>query len=248
MKKLILASAVMTAFVGSLAHAEDAKPEHAVSFNAAVVSDYRYRGISQTRLKPALQGGADYVHNPSGFYAGTWLSTIKWTKDAGGDGNVEVDIYAGKRGEITKDVSYDVGVLGYIYPSNDLDNIAGFENADTYEIYGQLGFGPAYVKYSHSVSNLFGFWDSKNSSYVDVGANIDASNGYTLALHIGHQTIKNNSAYNYTDYKIGVTKEFSGVNVGLAIVGADSSKAYYYTPAGKYTGKSGLVLSLAKTF
>lgn len=99
MKKLILASAVIAAFSGSIAHAQDKKPDHEVSFNAAVTSDYRYRGISQTRLKPALQGGADYTHNPTGLYAGTWLSTIKWIKDVpGGDASIEWDIYAGKRG------------------------------------------------------------------------------------------------------------------------------------------------------
>lgn len=111
MKKLLLAVAVAASFGASLAHAEDAKPDNEVSFNIGGVSDYRYRGISQSRLNPALQGGADYTHNPTGFYAGTWLSTIKWTKDAGGDGNIEWDIYGGKRGEIVKDVSYDVGFL-----------------------------------------------------------------------------------------------------------------------------------------
>jgi hypothetical protein len=54
------------------------------------------------RLDPALQGGADYTHNPTGLYAGTWLSTIKWTKDAGGSGDVEWDIYFGKKAKSPK--------------------------------------------------------------------------------------------------------------------------------------------------
>src|ERR1700757_1245618 len=79
-KKLTLAAALTLAFATMGAHsaraedapaAAEAKPDNEVSFNAAVASDYRYRGISQTRLKPALQGGADYTHNPTGFYAGT---------------------------------------------------------------------------------------------------------------------------------------------------------------------------------
>ena len=90
MKNLILSTAIFAAFAGGSARAEDsapaAKPDNETSFNAAVVSDYRYRGISQTRLKPALQSGFDYTNNPTGLYAGTWLSTIKWTRDAGGDG------------------------------------------------------------------------------------------------------------------------------------------------------------------
>ncbi|MDO8701469.1 MAG: TorF family putative porin [Undibacterium sp.] len=248
MKKLLLCAAIAATFTTSFAFAEEAKPDNEVSFNIAGVSDYRYRGISQSRLKPALQGGADYVNNPSGFYAGTWLSSIKWTKDAGGSGDVEVDLYAGKRGEIVKDVSYDVGVLAYVYPSNGLGDLPGFANANTTEVYGQVGYGPAYMKYSHSVTNLFGFVDSKNSGYLDVGANIEVAPGYTLGLHYGHQSVKNNKAYAYDDWKIGVTKEFFGVNFSLAAVGTNAGKTLYITPAGKFTGKSGVVLSAVKTF
>jgi uncharacterized protein (TIGR02001 family) len=248
MKKLILAVAVTAACAGSLAHAEEAKPDNEVSFNIGAASEYRYRGISQSRLDPALQGGADYTHNPSGFYLGTWLSTIKWTKDAGGSGDVEWDIYGGKKGEIVKDVSYDVGVLSYVYPSNGLGNVPGFANANTTEIYGQLGAGPAYIKYSHSVTNLFGFIDSKNSGYLDIGANFDLGEGYSLGLHAGHQKIKNNSAFDYTDWKVGVTKEFFGVSFNLSALGTNADKGLYVTPAGKFTGKNTLVLTAVKTF
>jgi uncharacterized protein (TIGR02001 family) len=247
MKKRILtviaAVTVTIALTSSFAHAEDKKPEHEVSFNAAITSDYRYRGISQTRLQPALQGGADYTHNPSGFYAGTWLSTIKWTKDAGGGGDVELDIYGGKRGEIVKDVTYDVGVLGYIYPSNALN-----PNANTTEIYGQIGYGPAYAKYSHAVTNLFGFADSKNSGYLDLGANIEVKDGYILNLHAGRQTVKNNAAFSYTDWKIGVTKDFGVVTGALAVIGTNTSSYVGPVSDAKNLGKTGVVLSVSKTF
>lgn len=248
MKKLLLGAAIAAAFTASFAHAEEAKPDNEVSFNIGGVSEYRYRGISQSRLDPALQGGADYTHNPSGFYAGTWLSTIKWTKDAGGSGDVEVDLYAGKKGEIVKDVSYDVGVLTYVYPSNGLSKVAGFANANTTEVYGQIGYGPVYIKYSHAVTNLFGFVDSKNSGYVDLGASFEVVPGYTLGVHAGRQTVKNNSAYTYNDWKIGVNKEFVGVNFGLAVIGTNANEQLYVTPAGKFTGKTSLVFSAVKTF
>jgi uncharacterized protein (TIGR02001 family) len=249
MKKLMYASAIVAAFAGSYAHAEDAKPDNEVSYNAAVTSDYRYRGISQTRLQPALQGGADYVNNPTGFYAGTWLSTIKWTKDAGGSGDIEWDLYAGKRGEIVKNVSYDVGVLSYVYPSNGLSRVPGFANANTTEIYGQLGYGPGYIKYSSSVTNLFGFVNSKNSGYLDIGANIDAGAGLVVNLHAGHQTVKNMSVASYSDWKVGLTKDFGVVSGALAVVGTNASKTAYASPAnGKFLGKTALVLSISKTF
>ncbi|MES2262442.1 MAG: TorF family putative porin [Pseudomonadota bacterium] len=253
MKKLMLAAAVMAAFTGGFAHAEDASPEaksdHETSFNAAVVSDYRYRGISQTRLQPAVQGGFDYTHNPSGFYAGTWLSTIKWTKDAGGGGDIEWDLYAGKRGQISEAVSYDVGVLSYVYPSNGMAHVAGFANADTTEIYGQLGYGPAYAKYSHAVTNLFGFVDSKNSGYLDVGANLEAGEGYVINLHAGHQQVKHTGAASYTDWKIGATKDFGVASAALAVIGSNANKMAYASPAnGKFMGKSALIMTISKTF
>jgi uncharacterized protein (TIGR02001 family) len=245
MKKLLLCAAVAAAFTGSLAYAEEAKPNNEFSFNLGAVSDYRYRGISQSRLEPALQGGADYTHNPSGFYAGTWLSSIKWIKDAGGSGNLEVDVYGGKKGEIVPGVSYDVGVLSYVYPSNGLA-----VDANTTEIYGQIGYGPAYIKYSQAVTNLFGFDNSKNSGYLDLGANFEVAPGYTLGLHYGHQSVNNNSAVAYDDWKVGVTKEFFGVNFGLAVIGTNANEKLYVTPApdNKFTGKTAVVLSAVKTF
>ena len=250
MNKLLLAAALCAAFAAHAAQAQEAaKPDNELSFNAAVVSDYRYRGISQTRLQPAVQGGADYVNNPTGLYVGAWASSIKWTKDAGGDGDVELDLYAGKRGQVSDAVSYDVGVLTYVYPSNGLKNVAGFANADTTEVYGQLGVGSAYIKYSHAVTNLFGFVDSKNSGYLDVGANIEAGEGFTVNLHAGHQKVKNNEAADYTDWKVGATRDFGIVTGALAVVGTNGSKTAYASPAnGKFTGKTALVLTISKTF
>lgn len=238
--------ATLTAIAGAAvfagaAHSEEKKPDNEVSFNASLVSDYRYRGISQSRLRPALQGGADFTNNPSGFYAGTWLSTIKWVKDGGGDGSLEWDLYAGKRGELSGGVSYDLGLLGYIYPSNGLK-----PSANTWEVYGQLGYGPAYLKYSHSVTNLFGFADSKNSGYLDLGANIEAGDGYTVNLHLGRQTVRHGSQYSYTDYKLGVTRAFSFATVSFALVGTDTDA--YVGAGGRNLGRTGLVLNLTKVF
>jgi len=253
MKKSLLAVAIATTFLTGFAYADDAKPEEAkpdneVSYNAGLASDYRYRGISQSRLDPALQGGADYTNNPTGFYAGTWLSTIQWTKDAGGGGNVEWDLYAGKKGEIVKDITYDVGVLSYVYPSNGLGSVPGLVNANTTEIYGQIGLGPVYAKYSSSVTNLFGNPNSKNSGYLDLGASFELPDTYTLVVHAGHQMIKNNSAYSYTDFKVGVTKEFVGVSFTLAVIGTNANRSLYVTPSGNFTGKTSLVLTAVKTF
>jgi uncharacterized protein (TIGR02001 family) len=226
-----------------VAQAADAPaPEHAVSFNAAVTSDYRYRGISQSRLNPAVQGGADYTHNPTGFYAGVWASSIKWTKDLGGDGDVEIDIYGGKRGEITSGVSYDVGGLYYAYPSNGFD-----PSANTFEVYGQVTVGSVYAKYSYATTDLFGTIDSKKSGYFDIGANVEVAPSWVMNLHIGTQKVANNSALSYTDWKVGVTKDLGFASLAVAYVGTNTD--VYVSPVnGKNLGKNGAVVTLSKTF
>jgi len=250
-KNLTLAAAIALAMAtmgAGLAQAEEqaaaapeAKPDHEISFNAAVTSDYRYRGISQTRLKPALQGGADYVNNPTGLYVGTWASTIKWIDDAGGDDKVEWDIYFGKRGEIMPDISYDVGFLAYIYPDHGLTPAP-----TTKELYAQIGYGPFALKYSHSISNLFGFADSKNSGYIDGMFNNDVYDGWTVNAHVGHQKVHHNSAVSYTDWKLGVTKDFGIATVSLAYV--DTNTKAYIGPYNKDLGKAAAVLMISKTF
>jgi len=238
MKKFVLAAALAALFSAR------AVADNAVSFNVAAVTDYRYRGISQTRLQPALQGGADYANNPAGLYAGVWASTINWIKDAGGDGSGELDLYAGKRGQVSEALSYDAGVLTYVYAANGLP-----VSANTTEIYGQLGYGPAYVKYSHSVTNLFGFADSKNSGYLDIGANIDAGDGYTVNLHGGHQKVKRNGAASYTDWKLGVSKDFGVVSGAMAVIGTNAQESAYTSAVnGRFLGKTALQLTIGKVF
>ena len=257
MKKLILASAILAAFGANLAHAADAAdaadaapaPEHSLSYNVGVASEYRYRGISQSRFQPAYSVGFDYAHNPSGLYLSAWASTIKWIKDGGAtDGKYEIDFYGGKKGEIAPDVGYDIGGLYYLYPKNTYGNVPGYSNANTFELYGKINKGPFYLKYSHSLSDLFGFQNSRNSYYIDGGADLPLTEGLVLNLHVGHQKVANLSAADFTDYKVGVTKDFGFVSASAAYIAADSNKAVYYSPNGTNTGKANLVVSLTKTF
>ena len=172
MKKTILAGAVLAALgadanVAIAEEAAAAKPDNEVSFNVGIASEYRYRGVSQSRFKPAYSAGVDYVNNPSGVYLGAWGSTIKWIEDGGAtDGNLEVDVYGGKRGELAPDISYDVGGLYYWYPKNTYGKVPCGDlyctsNANTFELYAKVGTGPYYFKYSHSLSDLFG-WNTLN--------------------------------------------------------------------------------------
>ncbi len=212
MKKSLLALAVLgTLSASAAAH---------LSYNIGVVSDYRYRGITQTNFNPALQGGIDYAHS-SGFYVGAWGSTISWIKNTGdanrligntmtgfsAGSNLEIDLYGGFKGNLTKDLGFDVGVLQYWYPGNKLDAIrsAGglqlLQKAETTEVYGGLSYGPISAKYSYSLGSLFGQTqcnvtgalpcrnNSRGSTYLEINGNFDLGGGWTLTPGIARQTV-----------------------------------------------------------
>lgn len=218
-----------------------------VAFNVGAVSDYRYRGISQTNLKPALQGGIDY--SAGGFYLGAWASSIKWIHHFNGNSDVEIDLYGGYKGELAKGLGFDVGVLTYQYPNNNLS-----PNANTTELYGALSFGPVTAKYSHALTNTFGNPDSKNSWYLDLSASFELTDGWMLAPHIGHQKFTGpvGGVATYTDYSLTVSKDFNGLVPSIALVGTDADKGFYVPgPAAnssKFLGKAGVVLGVKYNF
>lgn len=235
---LALAATLTIAAMPTLVHAQEASP---LSFNISLTSDYKYRGISQSRRKPAIQGGIDYAHS-SGFYIGTWASSIKWIKDGGGGADAEIDVYGGYKGTITEGLGFDVGVLTYQYPGHDLS-----VSPNTTEVYGAVTYGPATLKYSHSTTNLFGFSDSKNSGYVDLSATFDVGGGFTVTPHVGHQKVKNNDTFSYTDYSVTVNKDWYGFTFGASLVDTDTD-SNTYVGQGKDLGKGSLIVSVKKVF
>ena len=239
-----LASAIALTPLLSQAQQKPPEPDYTLTGNVSLVTDYRYRGISQTRLKPALQGTVDFAHK-SGFYLGAFGTNIKWIKDSlpTSGGSVEIDLYGGYKGAISGDLGYDVGLLQYFYPGNNLS-----PNANTTEIYGGLTYKQFSLKYSRSISTLFGFANSKGSGYLEGNATFDLGDGWGVTGHLGHQSVASNSGFSYTDYKIGLTKDLSGFILGAALVGTDTKKYVGPAPGNKNLGKDSVVLSIGKNF
>ncbi len=252
MKRALLALAAMMTLSAAptVSHAEGP-----LAFNAAVSSDYRYRGISQSRLKPAVSAGFDYTA-PQGFYFGAWGSTIKWVEDWGGDANLEIDLYAGYKGEISKGLGFDVGVLQYVYPSAKTATWdAAFKDPNTTEIYGALTAGPLTGKLSYSLTNLFGNYDfakgqnSKGSYYLDLSAPFEVGGGFTLTPHVGYQKVEKIANASYTDYAVTLSTEIKGFALSAAVVGTNADKTFYAAPTnGKFLGRSGVVLAAKYNF
>jgi uncharacterized protein (TIGR02001 family) len=273
MKKTALVTAAVLAMtaVPTIAFADDAPAASPITYNIGAVTDYRYRGISQSKLHPALQGGIDYAQGP--FYVGTWASTIDWVTDsmksynnagaASGDEGfvpvstsgapVEWDLYGGTKGDIIKDtLSYDVGVLAYVYLGQQFHKI-GLANPDTGEFYGALTYGVFTGKVSISATPLFGVPKSKGSQYYDLSANFDLGSGLTLTPDVGYQNITGSVSkaadLSYSDYSLTLGKDFGkGFSASVQVIATDAKKADYQTSNDKFTGRTGFVAGVKYSF
>ncbi|WP_416049667.1 TorF family putative porin [Cupriavidus basilensis] len=232
------------------ATAADASP-HTFTANVTLASEYRYRGLMQSNRRPAIQGGFDYTHS-SGLYVGNWNSSISWLGDSNAkvSAPIEMDFYGGFKNTIMLgglEWNYDVGVLEYYYPG---DYPAGYTRPYTTELYGGIGYGPVFLKYSHAVTNLFGFNDSKNSYYVDLSANVPLNVwDLTLNAHVGYQKVRNVTDASYTDWKLGLTKDLGkGFALAIAYIDTNANKSVYTNVPGRYIGKAAAFASLTKTF
>jgi uncharacterized protein (TIGR02001 family) len=212
-----------------------ATPDFTLSYYVAGVTDYRFRGVSQTSKKPALQAGIDFGHS-SGFYLGAFGSNVNWVKDFNGasKGSVEIDLYGGFKKEIIKDLTIDGGLITYRYPGNNsgkagTPGAGGVSNANTNEIYGAVTYSLFTAKYSRSLGDFLGNINSSGSQYFEAAAAIDLGNGFTLTPHAGHQKVANLSVANYTDYSLTIAKDFgNGLSVNAALIGTNSKKNGFY--------------------
>lgn len=262
----IAVTACSVALPGAVLAQSAPKSDWTLTGNVSVVSDYRYRGISQTNRKPAIQGGFDLAHS-SGFYVGNWNSSISWLSDASGayttnngatgngnvSSNIEMDFYAGYKGEISKSLGFDVGALYYYYPGSYPSN---FNSPNTGEIYGALTYGPVTGKVSYAVTDLFGAPSSKGSYYLDLSAGFDIGSGFMLNAHVGHQRVDSASFRttkdaSYTDWKLGISKDLAGLNFALDYIDTNAkgnAGQFYRNKFNKDLGKGTLVLTAKKTF
>lgn len=248
------------------ANAEDA-PAAASPFtgNFGLTTDYIFRGVSQTQQQPAVQGGFDYSH-ASGLYVGTWLSNVSWVKEGGFKNNssLEVDLYGGYKGA-AGDFGYDLGVITYYYPGN---QVAGATDPDTTEVYVGGSWKYVSLKYSRVVSDYFIGWGgpgglgvsanqkTKGSDYLDLSVNYPVAESWTILAHAGHQKVKNYTDASYTDWKLGVSKDMGYGTVTLAytdtngkLLDADGNNVYIFgVAAPKKVAEGRLALSFLKTF
>lgn len=166
--------------------------EFEVSANAAILSDYVFRGISQTDENFAIQGGFDIAHE-SGLYIGTWGSNVDYND--GDESSIEIDLYAGYGAEVNG-FSYGIGGLYYFYPG--ANDSLGY---DYFEVYGSLGYDCEVASATVSVNYSPDYFGSSGDAiYTRLGVEVPLSDSFTLSGGIGHQEIDDNLAYGVPDY------------------------------------------------
>ena len=263
--KLALAAALTLPAMSVFAE-EEAASDHSVTYNMALHSEYIFRGYTQTHNDPALSGGVDYEHS-SGFYLGTWLSNVSWIRDnsaSDGGHTLEIDVYGGYAGEIgDTGIGYDIGALQYFYPGDMKSTVAA---ANTFELYAGLSYKDLAVTYYEVMSKDAWTWgdnhsnsddDARGSFYLsvdfehDVGQYLNVS-GLTATVHVGHQNFagQSNNDSSYTDWLIGLDKEYKGLNLGLQYIttNIDNTQAVWAANGSNKPGEDRLVGYIAKEF
>jgi len=242
----------------SAAFAQTAPTAPEVTYNVGVVSQYRYRGLAQTKGRPALQGGIDYA-NKDGYYLGAWASQIQWIKDASQtnntySGNTELDLYGGYKFK-SSGIDFDIGFLRYQYIGNNYGTRAAagntqYSDANTNELYGAATLGAFTFKISNSMTDLFGYVGTKYSDYYDLTANFDMGAGITLTPHIGRQVVASRSDLSYTDTSLTVAKDIgNGLTLSAAAISTNASSSLFNSNSTSYaTGKPAVVLGLKYGF
>jgi uncharacterized protein (TIGR02001 family) len=260
-------------------------PEHTFTANFGLFSEYRFRAIAQTFKKPAIQGGFDYTH-ASGIYLGNWNSNV--SEGAGYPaGNLEMDFYGGWK-KTWGDWGLDLGGIYYAYPGTDANSTTvpstAIVNPRTGAVHtGSVNNKELYIggswkflslKYNHATGDYFSQPGTKGSHYLDLTANYDLGGGWGINGHVGAFKLKNwdvgtdATRADYTDWKVGVTKDISGWVLAASYIGTNgkgscgaANPGYYCfanqlpnTGVGSGTAKftnaanGTLLLSVSKTF
>lgn len=276
---MALMSAV-SALAATAAHAEETAPPPAITISgsAALVSDYRFRGVSQSNGGAAVQAGITVSHE-SGAYAGFWSSNLAGWGTFGGP-NLELDLIAGYKFPVAKVATVDVGLTFYTYPGG----ASKTAFAEPYvKLSGTVGpasltAGVAYAPkqealgkwYNSGASAVAGVYDNpgdkKDNLYIwtDAAAGIP-STPVTLKAHIGYS--KGNSGLGpngtsvaptgkYVDWLLGADIALGKLTLGLAYVDTDISdkEALYLQPNfsstknGKTIAGSKFVASITAAF
>jgi hypothetical protein len=249
MKKFLTVAAMLAVGIGSAAAADlpakvytKAPPPPAfdpwdVAFGAGIMSDYVFRGVTQTNHQPGVTAYFEPRYNFTKdfqVYVGTSFENVSFANRAAG----EVDIYGGFRPTFGA-WAFDFGVWGYLYPGgvcagNGIGGVCGFDPTQIVLANGNflkkdVSYYEAYAKVNYTFNDYFTlggtYFYSPNflnfgtdSSYASVVGKVTAPStflpngiGAYLSGEFGRQWLGTTDAF-YGSIRL---KDYNTWNVGV---------------------------------
>jgi uncharacterized protein (TIGR02001 family) len=201
-----------------------------VTGTLAAVSDYDFRGISQTMEDPALQGSIDWA-NDSGWYAGVWGSNVDFGD--GAESNIELDGYFGYAFENEEGLGWDVGLVYYSYWPDD-------DDINYPEVYAGINYKGLGLKLWYTNDYI---QSDESAMYFEGNYSFTLPKDFSLDLHAGHYSgdgIEGETGDSYIDYSLGVSRTFGNLDLALKYVDTDIDDPEL--------GDGRLVFSISTTF
>lgn len=217
------ALALITAAAPAMAQeATDPAPAITITGSATLTSDYRFRGLTQSRERPAVQATVN-VNHASGLYAGVWVASIDDSVSLPGYGDGEIDLYAGYTKSFESGLGVDVGLLYYVYP----DGARGVDT-DFFEPYATLSYaiGPVTAKLgaNYAWSGQAGLANN-DSLYLRGDLAVSIPNTPISVLgHIGHSDGQLGilaPGGDYMDWSLGIEAVHKFAKIGIQYVDTD---------------------------
>lgn len=216
MKKLLSLFAVLFCTATPVLAADEAATSQFTG-NAAITTDYVFRGISQSNEEPTIQGGFDWADSATGLYAGVWGSGVDFN-----DATTEMDFYGGVGGTVD-DIAWKLGAIYYYYPGSD-DTL----NYDFWEIAASAGYDFKVVQATLSLNYSPDYFGSSGDAWYPA-LNVSVPLPYDLTADFGYayQWIDDNAAFGVNDYgtwSAGLTYKWEGFGLNLKYIDTDLSE------------------------
>ena len=135
------------------------------------VTDYDFRGYSQSAKDPAIQASADYAFGETGLSIGAWASNVDW----GVDDDMELDYYVNYSGTINDTFAFTAGLTYYDYPLG--NGLSGYPEA-------YVGLDAGGFSFKQWYSNDFYALDT-DAQYTEVNFGKEWGD-FSLGLHVGY--------------------------------------------------------------
>jgi len=201
-----------------------------------LVSDYDFRGVSQSAKDPAIQASADYAFGDSGFAVGAWASNIDFGDT---DEHAELDLYANYTGKINDTFAITAGGTWYEYPLG--------EDADGYpEVY--VGFNAGNFNMKQWFSWMYGGVDSNNEYYTEANYTQPIGDNFSLAFHVGYVYGDAYKDIEAVDYALQGNWTFKKFTIFGKFTGTDASTGHGKTPGDVFNNEPRVLIGVSTTF